>query len=395
MSERPDSDKPDDDLPPLPEPMLGSDEDGAPDFGLADEPAGERPSFLGSLETRDEPSLGPAFDEPLPPESLPIDNLPPELAAADASFAADDDAPAFAAPAETGTDVETLPGTAPITETRGRMRRVWQEIRYVAIAQEKPEIVVPPPVVDEQGRTVRKYLYEKSFDIVEAPPEPEPEPEPIPEEPIAVEFVGDEAPPPTFSEEELAAARAAGYAEGEATAQQAAAAATEARIAGTVEHLAGIIPGLAADRDQAVTAVSHEAARLAHAMVRRLMPELARRYRLEEIEAVVIDSIDKALDQPRIIIRAPADLTPYLGDRLETVARQYGFAGRVIVLADPTLGPSDVRVEWGDGGAERCVQRAWNDIEAVVARVIEKLEQVAPVADVPAGPSGDTIGSAA
>src|SRR5260221_3176183 len=105
MSERPDSDKPDDDLPPLPEPMLGSDEDGAPDFGLpgdlTDELAGERPSFLGSLETRDQPSLGPAYDQP-----LPTDKLPPQLSAADPSFAlAHDAAPAFAAAAATRTDV--------------------------------------------------------------------------------------------------------------------------------------------------------------------------------------------------------------------------------------------------------------------------------------------------
>src|SRR4051794_39358839 len=102
MSEPHDSPKPDadDDLPPLPEPLLGSDEDGAPDFGLADEPAGERPSFLGSLETRDEPSLGAAYDEP-----LPTDDLPPELAAADVSFATEDGAAA-------GFGADDLPGDA-------------------------------------------------------------------------------------------------------------------------------------------------------------------------------------------------------------------------------------------------------------------------------------------
>src|SRR5262249_33549553 len=99
--------------------------------------------------------------------------------------------------------------------------------------------------------------------------------------------------------------------------------------------------------------------------------------------------------QPRIIIRTPADVTAYLGDRLETVARQYGFAGRVIVLGDPALGPSDVKVEGGDGGAERCSQRAWDDVEAIVARVVERLEGVAPVGEVPAGKTEDTIGSAA
>jgi flagellar assembly protein FliH len=419
-SAKPDADEParaDDALPPfdaeltlgadgpgmvLPEPVLGQDEDGAPDFGLADEAPAERSPFLANLQARAE------TDDDAP---AALDDLPPELAAADMSFdAADaDELPAFAAEApipDLPTDdgpIEHAPSgngmavTTPsaMVETVGRMRRVWQEIRLQAIVQAKPVVEPPPPVIDDRGRTIRKYLFEKSFDIVEAVPEPEPEPEPIIEEPPPVELIGEEPPPPTFSEEELAAARAAGYADGETTAGQAAATATETRIAGLVEQLAGIIPGLAADRDQAIAAVSQEAARLAHAMVRRLMPEIARRYRLEELEAVVIDSLDKALDQPRIIIRTPADVTAYLGDRLETVARQYGFAGRVIVLADQTLGPSDVRVEWGDGGAERCVQRAWNDLEAVVGRVIDKLEQVAPVADIPAGAPGDTIGSAA
>jgi hypothetical protein len=65
------------------------------------------------------------------------------------------------------------------------------------------------------------------------------------------------------------------------------------------------------------------------------------------------------------------------------------------VLSDKSLGPSDVKVEWGDGGAERCVQRAWSDLEATVQRVVAKLEQVAPVAEIPEGTAEDTIGSAA
>jgi len=260
--------------------------------------------------------------------------------------------------------------------------------------------VAPPPVIDDRGRLIRKYMFEKSFDPVDAPPEPE-ETEPDPEELVAalppepVELIVEEPPAPTFSEAELAAARASGYAEGEETGRMAASQAIEVRLAELVQQIGAVIPGLASDRDQAVAAMSQEAARLAHAMVRRIMPEVARRYRIEEIEAVVVDSISKALDQPRIIIRTPADVTAYLSDRLEQVARQYGFAGRVIVLSDAALGPSDVKVEWGDGGAERCIARAWSDIEGVVARVVDRLEQVAPVTPVPAGTKEDTIGSAA
>jgi flagellar assembly protein FliH len=281
----------------------------------------------------------------------------------------------------------------------GARRRIWRAIRYAAVAYEKPVIEPPPPVVDDRGRLVRKYLFERSFDPVDAPPPPEPEPEPeaepIEATPEPIELIAEEPPPPTFSEAELAAARAAGLADGEAAGRQAATSAIDAKLAELMQQIAGYVPGLANDRDQAVSAVAHEAARLAHAMVRRMMPELARRYRIEEIEAVVIDSLSKALDLPRILIRAPADLAGHLGDRLETVARQHGFAGRVVVLSEQTLGPSDVKVEWGDGGAERCVQRAWGDLEATVQRVVAKLEQVAPVAEIPEGASEDTIGSAA
>lgn len=360
MSERQDSDKTDPtDLGgeplELPEPVLGMDEDA--------EGAGARPPFLADLEARS--------------------GMPAALAAAEVE----------AEPAREGD------GAAPPTPAEtARSRRTWRELRYAAITQEKSEVVVIPPVIDEQGRLIRKYLFEHSFDLVEAPPEPEPEePELLIEEPVPepVEVVAIEPPPPTFSEAEVAAARASGYSDGETAGRKAADDATEARIVELMQQLATAIPGLAADRDQVVTAVSQEAARLAHAMVRRLMPELARRHRIDEIEAVVVDSLNKALDQPRMIIRTPADVTSYLTDRLETVARQHGFGGRVIVLSDPSLGPSDVKVEWGDGGAERCIARAWSDIETIVARVVDRLEQVAPTTEIPAGEPGDTIGSAA
>jgi flagellar assembly protein FliH len=375
----------------LPEPVLGVDEDEPAGHDTASN-GGARPPFLGMA--REEPAVADDSDE-LAPAAF---DDPPAFDAEAADMAAAGSPDADVEDAETPDAAPPAPAGDPpgplMTQADGRSRRVWREIRLAAFTHEKVVAVAPPPVVDADGRVVRKYMFERSFDLVDQPPEPEPEPEP---EPILepIEVIAEEPPPPVFSEAELAATRAAGYAEGEAAGRQAAGAAAEARIAELMQHIAALVPGLAKDRDQAVSAVSHEAARLAHAMVRRMLPELARRYRVEEIEAVVVDSLNKALDQPRMIIRVPAEVAGYLGDRLETVARQQGFAGRVLVLSDQTLGASDVRVEWGDGGAERCVQRAWGELESTVQRVVAKLEQVAPVAEIPEGASEDTIGSAA
>lgn len=233
----------------------------------------------------------------------------------------------------------------------------------------------------------RKYLFDRSFDYVPPPPpppepepepeieeepvlemEPEPEPEPEPEEPPP-------PPPPTFSEEELAAARASSYADGETAGLQAAMATVEARGSRALEAIAQQVPGLLADRQQLVTNVAHEAARLAYALVARMMPELARTYGLGEIEAVVRDSLSMAIDQPRITVRVQPEIAELLHPKLEGMALNAGFNGHISLLADGSLGPSDVRVDWGDGGAERLIQRAWNDVTEIVRRSVADLKE--------------------
>lgn len=235
----------------------------------------------------------------------------------------------------------------------------------------------------------RKYLFDRSFDyvppppsapepepepeievepVLEAEPEFEPEPEPEPEEPPP-------PPPPTFSEEELAAARASSYADGETAGLQTAMATVEARGSRALEAIAQQVPGLLADRQQVVTNVAHEAARLAYALVARMMPELARTYGLGEIEAVVRDSLGMAVDQPRITVRVQPEIAELLHPKLEGMALNAGFNGHINLLADASLGPSDVRVEWGDGGAERLIQRAWNDVTEIVRRSVADLKE--------------------
>ncbi|MDX2102827.1 MAG: FliH/SctL family protein [Alphaproteobacteria bacterium] len=238
--------------------------------------------------------------------------------------------------------------------------------------------------------TVRKFLFDLSFDRYDPPPPPEPEPEPEPEpvwepEPEPVWEPPPPPPPPTFSEEELAAARAAAFADGEATGRAQALQSLEHRIARAMEAMAATLPQVLNDRDRAAEAFSHEAARLAHALVRRLVPDLTRRYGLGEIEAVVRESLAKAVDQPRILVRVRSELIDSLQPKIDVMTLETGFQGRVMLVGDDTLGDGDVRCDWGDGGAERLTQRSWDDLSGVLARVVGTLEQAAPVP--PAGRS--------
>ncbi|MFD2263272.1 hypothetical protein ACFSM5_10265 [Lacibacterium aquatile] len=240
--------------------------------------------------------------------------------------------------------------------------------------EEKP----PEPVAPTYDANVKRFMFERDFEAELRPPPPPPEP--IPEQ--LTEVVQPDAPihppSPMFSAEELHAARMAAYADGETTGLQTAMASIDQKVARALEMIGGQLPSLQHDREQVIHSISEEAARLAHAMVARMFPEMARRYGLTEIEAVIASSIEQAIDQPRIIIRLHPDLAPMISEKAEHMATMAGYAGRLSILPEATLGPSDVRIEWGDGGAERLVSRAWADISDIVGRAVTHLAETVP-----------------
>jgi flagellar assembly protein FliH len=122
------------------------------------------------------------------------------------------------------------------------------------------------------------------------------------------------------------------------------------------------------------------------------MPELEQRHGLGEIERVVREGVAKSLDESRIVIRVPLDTVDGLRDHLAALARDAGFEGRVLVLGDQMLGPSDVRVEWSDGAAERVGTRLWADMSAIVARMVDGIQVTASS---PGATPGSVVSNAA
>jgi flagellar assembly protein FliH len=237
--------------------------------------------------------------------------------------------------------------------------------------------------------TARKFLFETSFDpedirrareealaeaeraraeaeaqaraeadaaLAAARPEPEPEPEP---------------PPPTFSEEELAAARAAAYAEGEQAGHAAAMASIEQHLALAMGEVPRQLADLVDDQRRSDEALAEQTVRIAVTLARKLMPELARRRGLEEIEALLRSCLTDMLDEPRIVVRVSDGLIDAVRDRLQPIADELGYGGALVLLVDPALGPADCRVEWADGGCERIADKLWQDIDAAVARFFD------------------------
>lgn len=195
-----------------------------------------------------------------------------------------------------------------------------------------------------------KFLFERRFDdgAAKAPP------------PKKKSFTAAE------HEEAMQQAREAGVAAGRA----AAAKEIEARSAATLDAMRKAIAPALADLPAILEQHMRAAVGAAVEVVRRLYPTLAERNDLAEIEALARECLSHLAGEPRLVVRVADAELDTLKPRLDAVATQAGFAGRVILFADPQLQPGQVRIEWADGGAERDPARIWSEIDGVLAQFI-------------------------
>lgn len=215
------------------------------------------------------------------------------------------------------------------------------------------------------------YLFDVDFDALSLPPEPE-----------EVEVA---PPPPTFSEDELQAARDTAFEAGKAEGYTQANSGFEQQLAQTISALQTSFSAVAAAQNAANQETMRDSVAAAAAIIRKLLPAYARTHGLAEIEEFVGATISTLFSPAEVVIRAPEPLAEGIAERLAPAAAASGFGENLKVVPDPALGPSDCRVEWGSGGAERNAERLLAEIDAIVDRFIEHSE-IPPVASAVSDP---------
>ncbi|EPY02665.1 FliH/SctL family protein [Magnetospirillum fulvum] len=188
-------------------------------------------------------------------------------------------------------------------------------------------------------------------------------------------------PPPTFTEEDLQLVRDSAFEEGRRSGLEEAAQSAERQLADAMTMLAGGFASLKEAEAQSADEAQRVAARVAMAVLRKVLPATCETNAFEEVIRTVLDCFANVLDEPRIIVRVVPSLVDPVRERLESQAGLHGFEGRVVVQADPRLPPGDCRVEWTDGGAERDQVRLIADIEAAVERALAPPERGSEAAD--------------
>ena len=173
---------------------------------------------------------------------------------------------------------------------------------------------------------------------------------------------------PTFSQEDLDAARGEGFAAGT---QEGLKEATE-----TAEHHTATALGTIKEKLEEILGTQLEAnahslkasTTLAIAITRKMYPYLEKRFGLDEIQHLLESTLARLMDEPRVFVRLNMTMYETLLPRLDTVSNSLGYECQIVLIPDDAVAMGECRVGWMDGTARRDPVSMWEEISEIVER---------------------------
>jgi flagellar assembly protein FliH len=177
--------------------------------------------------------------------------------------------------------------------------------------------------------------------------------------------------------QKVAAAEARAYRDGYDAGQREAKAESDRRAALALEEIGIGIKGIAARYAGIESRMETEAVDVAVAVARKLCSQLISAEPLGEITGLVSDCFSHLVSTPHLVVRINDSLYEAARERIDRLAKQSGFEGRLVILAEPNIETGDCRIEWADGGVvlERAAIEA--KIDELVGRYIASRNQAA------------------
>jgi flagellar assembly protein FliH len=155
---------------------------------------------------------------------------------------------------------------------------------------------------------------------------------------------------PSEIAQKIASAEARAYRDGYDAALREAKVESDRRAALALEEIGIAITGIAARFSGIEVRMETEAVDVAVAVARKLCSELITREPLGEVTALVRDCFSQLVSTPHLVVRINESLYEASRERIERLAKQSGFEGRLVILAEPEIETGDCRIEWADGG---------------------------------------------
>jgi len=175
--------------------------------------------------------------------------------------------------------------------------------------------------------------------------------------------------------QKIAAAEARAYRDGYDAAQHEAKVESDRRTALALEEIRLAMQAIVARFSGIERRMETEAVDVAVAAARKLCSQLVAAEPLGEITGLVSDCFSQLVSTPHLVVRINSSLYEAAREKIERLATQSGFQGRLVILAEPEIATGDCRIEWADGGVvlERATIEA--KIDELVGRYMASREQ--------------------
>lgn len=183
-------------------------------------------------------------------------------------------------------------------------------------------------------------------------------------------------PPPTFSEAEMAEAKAAGYqagfaagkAEAEARAAEVAEKAQAAHNA-LLETIANRMMMAAEAHAKYLESQQGVMVKTAMTVARKVAEDALKREPYAVVETLLKECSDIVAGSQSVVITVPTAKLQGLQQSVDKLKQHLTqFKGQWVLEGSETLAEHDCRVAWKNGMAERSFEALWSDIEALISR---------------------------
>lgn len=105
------------------------------------------------------------------------------------------------------------------------------------------------------------------------------------------------------------------------------------------------------------------ALRFAVALVRKLLPQLEGEVAVREVEAFVGDNFKNFAKEGSLSFRFNPEIIGDIAPKLSRLAEKNDFEGKIAIHKDDSLGLSDCKIEWLNGGVEKSAAHTISQVE--------------------------------
>ena len=179
---------------------------------------------------------------------------------------------------------------------------------------------------------------------------------------------------PTFSEEDLNVAKQIALKQGIQEGKAEVMSGIEREITSSLDTISLKLESLMQVHKKWTEAMNKDTLRLAHAIMKKLAPQLTRNGELNEVERTIAHAFEFINNQPKVLIQISQHLKKPIQEKIDLITSRAHFDGQVILIVNNELVGDDCRIKWDSGEMERSMSTTWDQIDKIVDRVITETE---------------------